>query len=297
LVAAARVPHNLRVQVWQKLRVTLDMIKFEHTVFALPFALIGALLAGPGIPKGNQILWIIAAMVGARSAAMTFNRIVDFRYDRLNPRTDRRALPAGNLSMSFAIVFTTLMSGLFIFSAAELNALCFYLSFPTLAILFFYSYTKRFTALSHVVLGLAIGLAPLAAWLSIRGEFAWAPVLLSAAVMFWVAGFDIIYALQDMEFDRKHSLFSVPARLGPRAALRVSSVFHIATVLLLFATAARTRLGPIAFLGIAVVAGILVWEHRIVKPEDLSRVNVAFFSMNGYVSILLLITFATDILL
>jgi 4-hydroxybenzoate polyprenyltransferase len=236
-------------------------------------------------------------MVGARSAAMTFNRIVDLRYDRLNPRTDRRALPAGTLSMSFAVVFTVLMAGLFIFSAAQLNALCFYLSFPTLAILLFYSYTKRFTALSHVVLGFAIGLAPLAAWLSIRGEFAWPPVLLSAAVMFWIAGFDIIYALQDIEFDRKQRLFSIPARLGPHAALMVSSIFHAATVILLFATAAGTQSGTIAYAGIATVAGILVWEHRIVKPEDLSRVNVAFFSLNGYVSILLLVTFATDILL
>jgi 4-hydroxybenzoate polyprenyltransferase len=243
------------------------------------------------------MLWIIAAMVGARSAAMTFNRIVDLRFDQLNPRTDRRALPAGTLSMPFAVVFTVLMAGLFVFSAAQLNALCLYLSFPALAILFFYSYTKRFTAMSHVVLGVAIGMAPLAAWLAIRGEFALPPVLLSAAVMFWIAGFDIIYSLQDMEFDRKHSLFSIPARLGAHAALRVSSFFHTATVILLFATAAKMQSGPIAYAGIAAVAGILAWEHRIVKPEDLSRVNVAFFTLNGYVSILLLLAFATDILL
>lgn len=273
------------------------MIKFEHTIFALPFALIGALLASRGLPAGRQIVWIVAAMVGARSAAMTFNRIVDLRYDRLNPRTESRALAAGTLSMAFATGFTVLAAALFVFSAAQLNPLCFYLSFPTLAILFFYSYTKRFTALSHLFLGLAIGLAPLAAWLSIRGEFAWPPVLLSGAVMFWVAGFDVIYALQDMEFDRKNRLFSLPARLGAGPALGLSTTFHAATVLLLLATALWTQMGVIAYTGIAVVAGILFWEHRIVKPGDLSRVNVAFFSLNGYVSILLLITFATDILI
>jgi len=272
------------------------MIKFEHTIFALPFAFIGALMAGNGLPTGRQIAWIVAAMVGARSAAMTFNRIVDYRYDRLNPRTDKRALPAGTLSIPFAMTFTILMSGLFILSAARLNPICFYLSFPTLAILFFYSYTKRFTALSHLFLGLAIGLAPLAAWLAVRGEFAWPPVLLSAAVMFWIAGFDIIYAMQDLEFDRNNGLFSLPARLGAAPALMLSTAFHAATIVLLLATARWMHLGAIAYAGITVVAGILFWEHRIVKPNDLSRVNVAFFSLNGYVSILLLLTFATDIL-
>ena len=283
------------MRIWQKLGITLEMIKFEHTIFALPFAFIGSVLASGGLPSGRQIGWIIAAMVGARSAAMTFNRIVDLRFDRLNPRTEKRALPTGTLSMPFAAAFTVFMSGLFIFAAYQLNPLCFYLSFPTLAILFFYSYTKRFTALSHLFLGLAIGLAPLAAWLSIRGAFAWPPVLLSAAVMFWVAGFDVIYALQDMEFDRKNRLFSLPARLGPGPALLMSTAFHAATIVLLLATAVWMQLGAIAFTGILVVAGILFWEHRIVKPDDFSRVNVAFFSLNGYVSILLLVSFATDV--
>ena len=291
-----RVVHNPEVQIWQKLKITLEMIKFEHTIFALPFAFIGALLAGHGLPSAWQIGWIVAAMVGARSAAMTFNRIVDLQYDRLNPRTEGRALPAGTLSMPFALAFTLLMAGLFVFSAAQLNPICFYLSFPTLAILLSYSYTKRFTSLSHLFLGIAIGLAPLAAWLAVRGEFGWPPVLLSAAVMFWVAGFDVIYALQDMEFDRSNRLFSLPSRLGPGPALTLSSGFHALTILLLIATAFWTQLGPIAYAGIAVVAAILFWEHRIVKPNDLSRVNVAFFSLNGYVSILLLISFATDIL-
>ena len=273
------------------------MIKFEHTLFALPFAFIGALLARKGIPTAWQAGWIIAAMVGARSAAMAFNRIADFQYDKLNPRTSGRALPRGTLSMQFAVAFTITMSALFVFSAWQLNWLCFYLSLPTLAILLLYSYTKRFTSLSHIVLGFAVGCAPLAAWLAIRGEFAWSPILLSAAVMFWVAGFDLIYALQDVDFDRKTKLFSLPSKFGIASALRVSMLFHALTVLLLMGTATLANLGWIAYIGIAIVAGILYWEHRLVTAHDLSRVNVAFFNLNGYISILLLLTFAGDILI
>jgi 4-hydroxybenzoate polyprenyltransferase len=273
------------------------MIKFEHTLFALPFAFIGALLARKGIPTAWQAGWIIAAMVGARSAAMAFNRIADFQYDKLNPRTSGRALPRGTLSMQFAVAFTITMSALFVFSAWQLNWLCFYLSLPTLAILLLYSYTKRFTSLSHIVLGFAVGCAPLAAWLAIRGEFAWSPILLSAAVMFWVAGFDLIYALQDIDFDRKTKLFSLPSKFGIASALRVSMLCHALTVLLLMGTATLANLGWIAYIGIAIVAGILYWEHRLVTPRDLSRVNVAFFNLNGYISILLLLTFAGDILI
>ena len=283
--------------IWDKLKITLEMIKFEHTIFALPFALIGALLASHGLPSAWQIVWILVAMVGARSAAMAFNRIVDVRFDRLNPRTASRALPAGTLSLQFAVAFTVAMSALFIFAAWQLNTLCFYLSFPLLGILLLYSYTKRFTAWSHLFLGASIGMAPLAAWLAIQGRFAWPPVLLSLAVMFWVAGFDVIYSLQDAEFDRSASLFSLPSRLGIAPALHISTAFHVATVALLVATALMTSLGNVAFAGIAVVAAILFWEHRIVKPNDLSRVNLAFFSLNGYVSLLLLLTFATDIFL
>ena len=283
--------------IFSKLRITLDMIKFEHTVFALPFAFIGALLARKGLPTAWQSTWIVLAMIGGRSAAMTFNRIADLRYDKSNPRTSERALPRGALSMEFAVVFTIAMSLVFVFSAWQLNSLCFYLSFPTLAILLLYSYTKRFTSLSHVVLGFAVGCAPLAAWLAIDGEFAWPPVFLSGAVTFWVAGFDLIYALQDVEFDRKAKLFSLPSRYGVAPALRVSSVFHGATVILLIATAVITNLGWMAYAGIAVVASILYWEHRLVTPNDLSRINVAFFNLNGYVSILLLLTFAGDILI
>jgi 4-hydroxybenzoate polyprenyltransferase len=237
------------------------------------------------------------AMVGGRSAAMAFNRIADVRYDGLNPRTTDRALPRGSLSIQFAAAFTVAMSALFIFSARQLNALCFYLSFPTLAILLSYSYTKRLTSLSHLVLGFAVGCAPLAAWLAIRGEFAWPPVLLSGAVMFWVAGFDLIYALQDVDFDRKARLRSLPAKLGIAPALRISTLFHAATVVLLIATAILTDLGWIAYGGIAVVALILYWEHRLVTPQDLSRINVAFFNLNGYVSVLLFLAFAGDILI
>ena len=283
--------------ILRKLQIMLDMIKFEHTVFALPFAFIGAMLAGKGLPTGWQIGWIVAAMVGGRSAAMAFNRIADVQYDKSNPRTSGRALPLGQVSTTFAVVFTVVMSGLFVVSAWELNPLCFYLSFPTLAILLGYSYTKRFTSLSHLVLGFAVGCAPLAAWLAIRGQFDWPPVLLSVSVMFWVAGFDLIYALQDIEFDRKAKLFSVPSRWGIGPALRISSLFHAITVILLIATAFLSGLGWLAFGGIAIVSGILFWEHRLVTPQDLSRVNVAFFNLNGYVSILLLLTFAGDILI
>src|SRR5215831_6572778 len=273
------------------------MIKFEHTVFALPFALIGVLLASGGLPRWWQLTWILVAMVGARSAAMAFNRLADIDFDRRNPRTRERALAKGTLTVRFATLFTMAMSGLFIFAAWELNRLCFYLSFPVLGIFFFYSYTKRFTSLSHLVLGFAIGSAPLAAWIAIRGRVDWVPVLLSGAVMFWIAGFDVIYALQDTEFDRQAKLFSLPARFGIRVALRLSTLFHSLTILLLTATAFLTNSGPVAFAGIVVVAGILFWEHHIVKPDDLSRVNVAFFNLNGYVSVLLLLTFATDILI
>ena len=282
--------------IWNKLKITLEMIRFEHTIFALPFALIAALLAAGGLPGAWQTVWILAAMVGARSAAMTFNRIVDYRFDRDNPRTRGRALPAGSLSMGFAVAFTVAMSVLFITSAALLNPLCFYLSIPTLVILLSYSYTKRFTSLSHIVLGFAIGLAPLGAWLAVSGSFALQPILLGFAVMLWIAGFDIIYACQDSEFDRRARLFSIPSRWGIAPALRISSALHVGTVALLLLIARGSNLGPIAYSGIAIVAAILYWEHRIVGPDDLSRVNVAFFNLNGYVSLLLLAAFATDIL-
>lgn len=273
------------------------MIKFEHTVFALPFALISALLATHGLPERWKIVWILTALISARSAAMAFNRIVDYRFDKHNPRTKGRALVTKTLSMTFAIIFTVAMSIIFIASAWLLNPICFYLSFPTLAVLLLYSYTKRFTSSTHLILGFAIGLAPLGSWLAVNGTFALPPVLLGFAVMFWIAGFDIMYACQDLEFDRQTNLFSLPSRYGIKNALRISSWSHTATIALLLVIARETNLGIIAYTGILTAAVILYCEHRIVSPNDLSRVNVAFFNLNGYVSLLLLVTFTTDILI
>ena len=282
--------------MWRKLKITLRMIRFEHTVFAVPFALIAVLLAEDGLPGRGELAWVLLAMVGARSAAMAFNRIADVGYDRTNPRTRGRALPSGALSRGFAVGFTLTMSALFILSAGMLNRLCLYLSVPTLAILFLYSYTKRFTSLSHIVLGFAIGLSPLGAWLAVSGEFAIPPILLGSAVMLWIAGFDIIYACQDVDFDRRARLFSMPSRWGTARALKISSALHVGTVGLLIWTAWLSQSGPLAYPGIAAVAAILYWEHRIVGPDDLTRVDVAFFNMNGYVSLVLLAAFAADVL-
>ncbi len=282
--------------MWRKLKITLRMIRFEHTVFAVPFALIAVLLAEDGLPGRGELAWVLLAMVGARSAAMAFNRIADVGYDRTNPRTRDRALPSGALSRGFAVGFTLTMSALFILSAGMLNRLCLYLSVPTLAILFLYSYTKRFTSLSHIVLGFAIGLSPLGAWLAVSGEFAIPPILLGSAVMLWIAGFDIIYACQDVDFDRRARLFSMPSRWGTARALKVSSALHVGTVGLLIWTAWLSQSGPLAYAGIAAVAAILYWEHRIVGPDDLTRVDVAFFNLNGYVSLVLLAAFAADVL-
>lgn len=283
--------------ILDKLKITLQMIKFEHTVFALPFALISTLLAANGLPSPRQGAWILVAMVGARSAAMTFNRIVDVGYDRANPRTQNRALVAGTLSMSFAIGFTIAMSAAFILAAAMLNPICLVLSLPVLAILLSYSYFKRFTSFSHLMLGFAIGLAPLGAWLAVRGRPGVVPVLLGAAVMCWIAGFDVIYACQDIDFDRRSRLYSLPASWGPERALRVSSALHVATVVLLLAVTRISDLGVVSYAGVFLTAGILWWEHRIVRPDDLGRVDVAFFNLNGYVGLLLFSAVATDVLL
>jgi 4-hydroxybenzoate polyprenyltransferase len=282
--------------VFDRLQLTLRMITFEHTVFALPFALMAALLAQGGLPGIWKVFWILIAMVGARSAAMTFNRLADRDLDRANPRTRTRALPSGRLSTGFAIAFTVAMSLLFVVAAAMLNRLCLYLSIPTLLVLFAYSYTKRFTLWSHIFLGFSIGLAPLGAWIAIRGDIALPPILIGIAVMLWIAGFDLIYALQDIDFDRRARLFSIPARWGASWALRLSSLLHVAAVAVLISLVQLTGMGAVAYSGIAIVAAILYWEHRLVEPGDLSRVNLAFFTLNGYVSLLLLAAFATDIL-
>ena len=270
----------------------LEMIKFEHSVFALPFALVGALLAarvGGGLPTWRQILWIVVAMVGARSAAMTINRIADIEYDRRNPRTANRALPKGELSVGFAWAFTVVASAVLILAAWQLNPLALKLSPVALAILFFYSYTKRFTAWSHFVLGFCLGISPAAAWIAIRGSLDARMLILCAAVTLWVGGFDVLYACQDVEFDKSAGLHSIPKKFGIARALRVARMMHVAMVALLAWLAWSFQLPWPAWAGIAVVAALLAYEHSLVKPNDLSKMNAAFFAVNGYISLLFLL--------
>ncbi|MHB8654775.1 MAG: UbiA-like polyprenyltransferase [Terriglobia bacterium] len=280
-----------------RVRTTLEMIKFEHSIFALPFALTGAMLAARGWPSGRQIFWLIVAMVGARSAAMAFNRIADFKFDAANPRTRTRALPAGQLTLRFAAGFTAVSAALLVLAAYELNGLAFKLSPVALAILLIYSYTKRFTWLSHLILGLCLGMAPVAAWIALRGDIDAGVLLLGAAVALWVAGFDIIYACQDVEFDRAVGLHSFPRHYGIAAALYASAGLHLVMMVLLILTARLENLGWVAGAGLAAVAALLAYEHSLVKPRDLSRVNAAFFTINGYISMLFFVTWAADILL
>jgi 4-hydroxybenzoate polyprenyltransferase len=275
-----------------RIRTVLEMIKFEHSVFALPFALVGALLAARaagGLPTWRQILWIVVAMVGARSAAMTMNRIADIEYDRRNPRTANRALPSGELSVGFAAAFTVLASALLVVAAWQLNRLALALSPLALAILFFYSYTKRFTAWSHFVLGFCLGISPAAAWIAIRGSLDWRMLILCAAVTLWVGGFDVLYACQDVEFDKSAGLYSIPKKFGIAKALGIARAMHIVMVALLGWLAWSFHLGWPAWAGIAVVAALLAYEHSLVKPNDLSKMNAAFFTVNGYISLLFLL--------
>ena len=275
-----------------RLRTVLEMIKFEHSVFALPFALVGALLAARdagGFPTRWQIFWIIVAMVGARSAAMTINRIADVEYDRRNPRTAMRALPAGELSVSFAWTFTLMASALLVFAAWELNPLALKLSPVALAVLFFYSYTKRFTTWAHFVLGFCLGMSPAAAWIAIRGSLDWRMLILCAAVTLWVGGFDVLYACQDVEFDKAAGLYSIPRRFGIVRALAVARAMHFVMAALLVWLAWSFHLAWPAWAGIGVVAALLSYEHSLVKPNDLSKINAAFFAVNGYISLLFLL--------
>jgi 4-hydroxybenzoate polyprenyltransferase len=268
------------------------MIKFEHSVFALPFALVGALLAaraGGSLPTWRQIAWIVVAMVGARSAAMTMNRIADVEYDRRNPRTAKRALATGELSLGFAWAFTVLASGVLVVAAWQLNRLALELSPVALAILFFYSYTKRFTSWSHFVLGFCLGISPAAAWIAIRGSFDTRMLILCAAVTLWVGGFDVLYACQDVEFDQAAGLHSIPKKLGIAKALLFARAMHVVMVALLAWLAWSFRLAWPAWAGIAVVAALLAYEHSLVKPNDLSKMNAAFFTVNGYISLLFLL--------
>jgi 4-hydroxybenzoate polyprenyltransferase len=281
-----------------RIRTVLEMIKFEHSVFALPFALVGALLAARavgGLPTWRQILWIIVAMVGARSAAMTMNRIADVEYDRRNPRTAKRALPAGELSLGFAWAFTALASAVLVIAAWQLNRLALELSPVALAILFFYSYTKRFTSWSHFVLGFCLGISPAAAWIAIRGSLDARMLILCAAVTLWVGGFDVLYACQDVEFDRSAGLHSIPKRLGIAKALLFARVMHVVMIALLAWLAWSFHLAWPAWAGIAVVAALLAYEHSLVKPNDLSKMNAAFFTVNGYISLLFLLSWGAAV--
>jgi 4-hydroxybenzoate polyprenyltransferase len=280
-----------------KVRLTLEMIKFEHSVFALPFALTGALLAVRGLPTWRQLLWLVVAMVGARSAAMTFNRIVDLRLDALNPRTQARALPAGRLSLPFAAGFTMVACAVLVLAAYELNPLAFKLSPVAIVVLLGYSFTKRFTVLSHLILGLCLGMSPAAAWIALRGDLSVSVLLLGAAVTLWVAGFDIIYACQDVEFDHALGLHSIPRRYGIRAALYTSAAVHLVTLALLIVVARAENLGWLAWAGLGAVGVLLAYEHALVKPSDLSRVNAAFFTVNGFLSLLFFVTWGADVLI
>jgi len=276
-----------------RMGTVLEMIKFEHSVFALPFALTGALLAARasahGWPTLRQIVWIIVAMVAARTAAMTMNRIADLRYDKENPRTKMRALATGALSISFARMFTTAAVALFFLAAWQLNLLALKLAPVALAALFFYSYTKRFTSWSHLFLGFALGISPAAAWIAITGSLDWRMLILCTAVTLWVGGFDVLYACQDVEFDKEAGLYSVPRRFGIANALWIARVMHLGVVILLSWLAASFGLPWLAWAGIVVVAGLLGYEHTLVKADDLSKLNAAFFTVNGYISILFLL--------
>lgn len=286
----------------RRLRLTLDMIKFEHSVFALPFALTGALLAWrdsgfhiPGLTM--RFLWIVAAMVSARSAAMAFNRLLDARIDARNRRTAMRHLPAGLLSARFAWGFTFASCLVFLLAARQLGPLCLLLAPLALGILFFYSFAKRFTLFSHLILGFCLGIAPAAAWIGMRGSLDPRILWLTAAVMFWTAGFDVIYACQDYDFDREEGLFSIPRRFGIAGALRIARGLHVGMVLCLVCLVLAFHLGTLSLAGIGVVVALLIYEHGLVKPNDLSRVNAAFFTVNGYVSLLFFAFWAADILL
>jgi 4-hydroxybenzoate polyprenyltransferase len=276
-----------------RIGIVLEMIKFEHSVFALPFALTAALLAARasrhGWPSLRQITWVVVAMVAARSAAMTINRIVDLRYDRENPRTNKRALATGALSVSFAWLFTIGAVGLFFVAAWQLNRLALELAPLALAVLFFYSFTKRFTNWSHLFLGFALGISPAAAWIAVTGRLDLRILILCAAVTLWVGGFDVLYACQDVDYDQRAGLFSVPKRFGIARALLIARAMHIGVVALLAWLAASFSLPWPAWLGIAVVGALLTYEHSLVKADDLSKLDAAFFTVNGYISLLFLL--------
>jgi 4-hydroxybenzoate polyprenyltransferase len=285
------------VALLQNLHLTLEMIKWEHSIFALPFALCGAMLAAGGLPTPHQLVWIVVAMVAARSAAMAFNRLADAAIDGANPRTSTRALPAGRLTPAFVATFIIISSAIFVIAATQLNRLALLLSPVALSVLLLYSYTKRFTRWSHLVLGFALGIAPSAAWIAVRGSLDPRILLLTAAVTFWVGGFDVLYACQDFDFDRKRGLHSIPRFIGIRNALWVARAFHAVMLLLLVALLMVFGLGKLARAGVVVVAILLVYEHSLVSAGNLSKLNAAFFTMNGVISVVFFGFVAADMLL
>ena len=274
------------------------MIKFEHTLFALPFAFLGAILAANGLPTWRQMLWITVAMVGARSAAMTFNRIVDRDIDAKNPRTANRELPSGKLSVGFAWVFLYIAIGVFLVASYSLNWLTFALSPVALVCVLGYSYAKRFTSFAHLILGLALAISPSAAWIAVRGDLRdEVPILLSLFVLIWTAGFDVLYACQDFEFDRKAGLRSIPARFGIKNALWVARLFHLQAFIMLLLLYLATGLSWLALGGVIAVGALLFYQHTLVRANDLSRMNAAFFTTNAFVSVILLLTFGGAVFL
>src|SRR5437660_1656185 len=282
--------------ITRTLGTTLEMIKIEHTLFALPFAFLGAVLAARGLPTATQILWITLAMVGARSTAMAFNRIADKDYDSRNPRTRMRAIPAGALSVGFVLVFTFCGAGIFVFAAAMLNRLTLLLSPMALASVVLYSYTKRWTLLSHLVLGWCLGIAPTGAWIAVRGAIdSPVPLLLSLIVMLWTAGFDVLYACQDYDFDRREGLRSIPARFGIAQSLWISRTLHVTAFVALIALYSLTKLGTLAVIGVIATGALLIYQHTLVRANNLSRLNAAFFTTNAFVSVILFLTFGSAV--
>jgi 4-hydroxybenzoate polyprenyltransferase len=288
--------YNTSVPLLKNLIATLEMIKWEHSIFALPFALCGAMLAARGMPSIHQLVWIIIAMVAARSAAMSFNRLADASIDAANPRTSARALPAGILTHGFVRSFVLFAAAVFLLSAWELNRLAFLLSPIALAVLLLYSYTKRFTRWSHVVLGFALGIAPAAAWIAVRGSLDPRILLLTAAVTFWVAGFDVLYACQDLDFDRGAGLHSIPRYLGIAKSLWVARLFHALMLALLMVLVWAFGMGTMAITGIGLVLLLIGYEHSLVSKNDLTKLNAAFFTMNGVISVVFFVFVALDLL-
>jgi len=277
--------------------VTLEMIKWEHSVFALPFALTGAVLAARGWPTLRVLGWIVVCMVAARSAAMAFNRLADAKLDAANPRTAMRALPAGTLSSGFVGGFVVVSVAVFVLGAAMLNQLTLELAPAALVVVLAYSYMKRVTRWSHVVLGLALGIAPSAAWIAVRGSLDWRIVVLTGAVLLWVGGFDVLYACQDVEHDREVGLNSVPQALGVVPAFWIARAMHVGMLLMLCWLVVLFGMGKVAMLGVVVVATLLLYEHSIISPKDLRRMNAAFFTLNGVISVVFFGFVAADVLL